>query len=271
MGCITRINRKIAFVVVTSYDYYNREERAICSHLFRLLHERLDEKSSSPLGQFLEKLFTSNLIFRNGSTTFADLRYENISIFCEASIIRDAYHNAKPNVNPYMDSLTRLIMKQEKVNDCRFYSELPERLNNIKLTHPKQIRHKAASENISLAEGESIVYGAMQGMFNAKPDLVITIDNILFVCEAKHTEAFDKEQLKRTWNIAEVWSTLLYKDFGFSEPPIYSVFMLGNEAYAPHIHWATISEIAERTYNANDRTRIAIKAGVELLKRQRQV
>jgi len=26
------------------YDKYNREERAICAHLFRLLHERLDDK-----------------------------------------------------------------------------------------------------------------------------------------------------------------------------------------------------------------------------------
>lgn len=250
-----------------NYDYYNREERAICAHLFRLLHERLDEKSSSPLGQFLEKLFMSNLVLKNGSATFADLRYDNISIFCKASIIRDAYHNAKPNINPYMDDLTRIIMVQENVGSCRLYSQLPERLNNSKLTHPKQIRQKATSENIPLNEGESIVYGAMQGMFNAKPDLVITIDNLLLVCEAKHTESFDKEQLKRTWNIAEVWATLLYKDFGFSEPPIYSVFMLGNETFSPHIHWAAILEIADRTYNTNDRTRIAIKAGVELLKR----
>lgn len=252
----------------THYDYYNREERAICAHLFRLLHECLDKKSSSPLGQFLNKLFTSNLVFRNGSTTFADLHFDNISIFCEASIIRDAYHNAKPNINPYMDDLTRLIMVQENVSNCRLYSQLPELLNNSKLTHPKQIRHKATSENIPLNKGESKVYGAMQGMFNAKPDLVITIDNLLLVCEAKHTESFDKEQLERTWKIAEVWATLLYEGFGFSEPPIYTVFMLGNEKYSPHIHWADISDIAEHTYNANDRSRIAIKAGVELLKRQ---
>ncbi|MBU1667718.1 hypothetical protein KKC13_04810 [bacterium] len=254
---------------MTKYDYYNREERAICAHLFRLLHEKLDYKSESPLGHFIEVLSKSNLTFKNGNSTLTNLRFDNISIFSEASIIRDAYQNAKPDTYPFMDDLTKIIMKQEKVSDCRLYSELPKPLNNGKQTHPKQIRQKATSEGIQLNESESRVYGAMQGMFNAKPDLVITIDNILLVCEAKHTESFDKEQLKRTWNIAEVWATLLYKDIGFSEPPIYTLFKLGGATFKPDINWTSISQIADKTYNENDRTRIAIKAGAELLKRQR--
>lgn len=251
------------------YDYYNREERAICAHLFRLLHEKLNDKSESPLGKFLFRLSSSNLTFANGNSLLTNLQFENTAIFCEVSIIRDAYQNAKPNVNPFMDDLTRLIMKQENVTDCRLYSQLPEPLNNGKLTHPKQIRQKAMAESIQLNESESKVYGAMQGMFNAKPDLVITIDNILLVCEAKHTESFDIEQLKRTLNIAQVWATLLYKDLGFKEPPIYGIFKLGGATFTPHITWTAISEIAEQTYNENDRTRIAIKAGLEILKRQR--
>ena len=95
-----------------------------------------------------------------------------------------------------MDNLTRLIMKQENVTDCRLYSQLPELLNNIKNTHPKQIRQKATANNIVLNEGESKVYGAMQGMFNAKPDLVITIDNLLLVVKQSIQESFDEEQLK---------------------------------------------------------------------------
>lgn len=256
---------------MVGYDYYNREERAICAHLFRLLHERLGDKSESPFGQFLHKLSISisNLEFRNGITSLTNLKFENIAIFCEASIIRDAYQNSKPDINPFMDDLTRLIMKQENVSDCRLYSQLPVPLSDMRMTHPKQIRQKASAESIQLNEGESKVYGAMQGMFNAKPDLVITIDNILLVCEAKHTESFDEQQLDRTWNIAEVWATLLYKDIGFSEPPIFSVFKLGAAIFKPHINWTDISEIAEHTYNESDRTRIAIKSGMELLKRQR--
>lgn len=254
---------------MTKYDYYNREERAICAHLFRLLHERLDDNYESPLGEFLTKLSKTNLTFKNGNSSLTTLKFENTCIYCEASVIRDAYQDQKPNVNSFMDNLTRLIMKQENVTDCRLYSQLPELLNNIKNTHPKQIRQKATANNIVLNEGESKVYGAMQGMFNAKPDLVITIDNLLLVCEAKHTESFDEEQLNRTWNIAEVWATLLYEDFGFKKMPIYTVFKLGGAAFNPHINWTDVSEIADKTYKNNDRTRIAIKAGLELLKRQK--
>lgn len=252
---------------MTTYDYYNREERAICAHLFRLLHEHLDDKKLSPLAKFLNILSGQKLTFNNGNSSLTNFRFDNIALYCEASIIRDAYQNAKPDINPFMDSLTRLIMKQENISECRLFSQLPEQLNNPTKTHPKQIRQKATAIGIQLSENESKVYGAMQGMFNAKPDLVITIDNILLVCEAKHTESFDEEQLKRTWNIAEVWATLLYKDIGFTNPPTYSVFKLGSAAFHPHINWTDISEIAKHTYSENDRTRIAIAAGTELLKR----
>jgi len=250
-----------------NYDYHNREERAICAHLFRLLHERLEDQSLSPLGIFLSKLSSSNLEFKNGKNPLTNLTFKNIAIYCEASLIRDAYQNIKPTINPFMDDLTRLIMKQECITTCRLYSQLPEPLNNSKLTHPKQIRQKAITEGIQLSEDESKIYGAMQGMFNAKPDLVITIDNTLLVCEAKLIEKFDEEQLTRTRNIAEVWAMLLYKDLGFLEPPTYSVFKLGAKNYSPDINWTSILEITTQTYNEYDRTRIAITAGVELLKR----
>jgi hypothetical protein len=252
---------------MSNYDYYNREERAICAHLFRLLHEELKGKRESPLGRFIGELAKKKLELRNGTTSLIDLNYENIGIYCEASMIRDAYQYNKPNIKTFMDSLTQLIMRQENVSICRTYSQLPEPLSNQKLTHPKQIRQKAKAEGVVLSGDESKVFGAMQGMFNAKPDLAITIDNLLLVCEAKHTEPFDEIQLKRTWNIAEVWATLLYKDFGFSQPPVYSVFTLGAGKFDPHINWKDISEIARQTYGENDRSRIAIVAGMELLKR----
>jgi len=250
-----------------NYDYYNREERAICAHLFRLLHERLMDKHSSPLGKFLKILSQSNLEFKNGTADFNTLQFTNVAIYCEASIIRDAYQHEKPDVNGFMDRLTSLIMKQENVKDCRLYSQLPEPLSNISSTHPKQIRQKAESKGIKLTDSESKVFGAMQGMFNAKPDLVITIDNLLLVCEAKHTEKFDDKQLYRTWNIAEVWAELLYEDLGFKERPVYSVFKLGESDFMPHISWTDISTIADETYSEDDRTRIAIKSGLYLLDR----
>ena len=163
------------------YDTYNREERAICAHLFRLLHENFESKLVSPLGQFIIKLSKANLQFKTGETSLLNCKFNDPSIFCEVSIIRDAYQSLKPDVNSFMDNLTQLIMKQENVTDCRLYSQLPEILRDIHKTHPKQIRQKASSLRLTLSESESKVFGALQGMFNAKPDLVIKIDNLLLV------------------------------------------------------------------------------------------
>jgi hypothetical protein len=146
------------------------------------------------------------------------------------------------------------------------YSQLPEVLSNPKLTHPKQIREKAKSEGIQLTQNESQVFGALQGMFNAKPDLVITVDNKLLVFEAKFTEAFDEIQLKRTENIANVWAKLLYNDFGFKMEPECHIIKLGAMKFKPHINWTDILQIAQKTYRENDRSLIVFKNGVELLK-----
>jgi len=146
---------------MTNYDKYNREERAICAHLFRLLHEKnLELKEKSPIGQFLNKL-----ALQNHNINLTNLNYDNIGIFCEVAIIRDAFQNFKPSVNQFMDDLTKLIMQQEKIQECRLYSQLPEVLCNPELTHPKQIREKAKSEGIQLTQNESQVFGALQGMF----------------------------------------------------------------------------------------------------------
>ncbi|GHT21733.1 hypothetical protein AGMMS4957_10910 [Bacteroidia bacterium] len=252
---------------MTNYDFYNREERAICSHLFRLLHEHIEKKADSPLAQFLKIVFEHDIVFKNGHKNFADLNFDRIAIYCEVSLLRDAYQNRKPHINSFMDNLTRLIMNQENIQKCRLFTELPKPLNDIKVTHPNQIIRKANSEHIELSNSENIVYASMQGMFNAKPDLVLIIDDILLVCEAKFTERFDEKQFKRTLNIAEIWSTLLYEDLGFKQPPIYSIFKLGASYFKPEINWTEVIKIAEKTYRENDRTRIAIKAGVELLRK----
>ncbi len=74
---------------------------------------------------------------------------------------------------------------------------------------------------------ERKVYGALQGMFNAKPDLAITINNYLLVFEAKLTLKFNDEQIKRTKNIAQVWAKLLYEDMEFKKEPEFTVLKLG--------------------------------------------
>lgn len=252
---------------MNKYDYYNREERAICTHLFRLLHENINQKLDSPLGHFLKLLFQEKIKFSKGNKILSDLKFENIGIYSEVAIIRDAYQNARPDVNKFMDQLVELVMRQESIDNCRLYSQLENSLSNSNLTHPRQIYQKAKAKNIKLTTEELTVYRAIQGMFNAKPDLVISIDNILLVCEIKYSQRFDENQIQRTEKIAEIWAKLLFEDFGFDDEPVYSVFKLGAKKFNPTISWRQVSIIADETYPENDRTRICIKAGIDLLRR----
>ena len=102
-------------------------------------------------------------------------------------------------------------------------------------------------------------------MFNAKPDLVLTVDNKLIVIEAKFTEKFDEEQLKRTNNITEVWAEILYDEFGFNDRPSYAVVKLGVSTFGADITWKDICSIAQDTYPPDDKSMIAFNLGFELL------
>jgi hypothetical protein len=249
------------------YDAYNREERALCFHLFRLLHEKLTSNpKESGLYRLLEKLATKNLKFKDGDAGIIlnELQFNNMAIYPEVALIRDRFENLKPektDANEFMDGLVTLIKGQEKRPECRLYSELPEILRDYKKTHPKQIKAKAEKERTDLSPDEMWVYGAVQAMFNAKPDLAITIDNYLLVFEAKFTEKFDDDQLIRTWKIAQVWaSDLLFRELGFKKAPMYTVVKLGLKEGDSDITWREIWGIAEKmNFAATDRSYKAFK------------
>lgn len=252
------------------YDEFNREERAICSHLFRLLHEtKAGSYASGGLGQFLNLLHGKfvHLAPTDGVFDPASLTFTNVHIFTEVSLIRDAYFSKKPNINDFMDSLTRQVMSQEGVQECKLFSELPPILRDPSETHPKQIRLKAREKGIELTSDEWKVYGAIQGMFNAKPDLAITVDQFLLVFEAKFTEAFDENQMTRTRNIAEVWSNLLSDSLGFSGSPKRCVVKLGASKFNPDISWGEVHSILPRFYGESDRTSVAFNGALKLLER----
>ncbi len=247
------------------YDLYNREERNLCAHLFRLLHENLNSEEDIPLKQVIRILAQKKITLSNLKAGWESLKFRNPKIYCEVAAIRDAYHNRKSSPHEFMDGLTKLIICQEQKTNCRIYSELDEALQDPKLTHPRQIKQKASELELWLNEEERVVYGALQGMFNAKPDLVICIDNKLIVFEAKFTELFDKEQLERTRKITQVWAELLFKDFGFSEPPEYCIITLGAPYTNPDISWSDILSIARSIYPENDRSVIALKAAMQII------
>ena len=216
-----------------NYNIYNREERNICAHLFRILLEPKDNYYA-----------LSNFTGKNNISNF--------NIFTEVALIRDAYFIRKSScVNKFLDSIVQIIMKQEGVTDCKLYSQLPSELNNPKLTHPKQIKYKG-KKIFTLHEMK--VYGSLQGMFNAKPDLLICLPDEMLIYEAKYTLDFDQDQIRRTNNIAEIWSNIIYSDLGYNSPPPYKILKLGLDKYKPDISWEKVKEIVSHIYNKNDYT-----------------
>jgi len=235
------------------YDAYNREERYLCSHLFRLLHEPKEN-------------------YRALNTLLGWAPAQPVRIFCEVALVRDAYFARKSNKNDgderaadikaFMDGIVRTVMRQERVESCQLYSELPEELREPTRTHPRQIFRKAKAAG-QLDEGELKVYRAIQGMFSAKPDLVICAENQLRVYEAKFTLEFSEPQLDLTRKVAEVWAEHLYADLGFTARPEFEVCKLGLARYDPDVTWEQLSAVADQVYPEDDRTRAALRFAIE--------
>lgn len=240
-----------------NYLTYNREERDLCAHLFRLLLE--DQPRWQPLKDFLDTDFT-------GSPR----------VFCEAALLRDAYHTRKPSQNDnkdivseklehlkaFLNNVCELIATQEEVSDnyTPFCELKPELLLNPRKTHPKQIAYKLKEIGALRKPGDDKVYGALQGMFNAKPDLVICVDNTMYIYEAKYYMPFDVLQLERTKKIGQVWAELLHRDLGFASKPQVEVRMLGLHKHKPQpeasryrfTSWEEVITIALKTWNETD-------------------
>jgi hypothetical protein len=100
--------------------------------------------------------------------------------------------------------------------------------------------------------GDKKVYGSLQAMFNAKPDLVVCYGNQLIVYEAKYTMGFKKDQMAMTGQIAEVWAGLLYEDLEFDAPSEYSVRTLGLDKYSPDVSWERVYAIARKYWDEGD-------------------
>ncbi len=219
---------------IMRYTDYNREERDICAHLFRLLLE--DQPRWQPLCEFL------------GVSQVEDPR-----LFCEVALIRDAYNVRKPNISEFITKICDLIAEQKEIADYTKFTDLfPDKLNDPSETHPRQIRHKMREPGKQITESDDSVYGSLQAMFNAKPDLVICTGQDLYVYEVKFTLGFDQEQLKRTENIVEVWAKELYADLGFHSPPKMHIRTLMLERYKPDMSWEQVYELAKRVWGDDD-------------------
>lgn len=225
-----------------NYISYNREERNLCTHLFRLL--LVEKNNYQILREFLSPIY-----------------FNNFEIFTEVALIRDAYHNFNfQDKIKFVDEIVKIIKLQENIEDCRIYSELDSELNIPSKTHPRQIRQKAKEINYNFNSNENQVYGCLQAYFNAKPDLAIILDDEIVVYEAKLFLDFDKNQLERTNKIAEIWSKLLFKDLNYLKTPKYSVKKLGFEKFNPDISWEKIRDISSKVLPIEDKSLITLNS-----------
>lgn len=216
-----------------NYQTYNREERDICAHLFRLLLH--DQPAWGPLKAFL------------GKTEVEDPR-----VFCEVALIRDAYHERRSDRRGLVSSICDVIARQNSVSDYTRFENLPPELRDPRKTHPKQIAFKLRNDGHIVPVADKTVYGSLQAMFNAKPDLAICEGNNLFVYEAKYTLDFDPVQLERTRQIAEVWQRLLYQDLGFDGRPDLHVKTIGLRKYSPDVSWEDVNDLAVKSWGRED-------------------
>jgi len=252
-----------------AYDAYNREERALCAHLFRLLHEGLATRpAEGPLARVLGRLAERDLQWRGAGLPLPRPLPIGRTIFTEVALIRDAYQDRKRSgaLSAFMDELVAIVKRQQRAEDCPLWSELPRELSDPAKVHPRQILLRAQADGFDLGRDFARVYGAVQGLFNAKPDLVVTTPEHLLVFEAKLTQAFERDQLERTAHLAELWSSpLLRGDLGFEREPSWSVIQLGDARANPELSWQELAGFAVETWPANDRSRIAFEAAVRLL------
>ena len=115
------------------YTLYNREERDLCAHLFRLLMD--DQPKWRPLKYFLG--------VNDFSTAAAQpLEMTGPGIFCEAALIRDAYYARKPDIEDFVHDICEIIAGQNKVDDYTLFRDLPDEMKDPSRTHPRQISYK---------------------------------------------------------------------------------------------------------------------------------
>lgn len=241
------------------YQEYNREERDLCAHLFRLL--LLDQEKWWPLRDFL------------GIGREVDIGQPQV--FCEVALIRDVFHAKKKQdgdgAREFMIKLTELVARKLRVASYTPFGKLlPEDLQDFDKTHPRQILMKLKKQDAPVTEYDEQVYEKIQSLFSAKPDLLVSCSGKFYVYEAKFCLGFTDSQLALTELIAKVWKEMLFNDLGYEQIPDYELRVLGlqenieslNEKNQPAYQgssWEAVRQIAQEFLPENDFSRMAIE------------
>lgn len=232
------------------YDEYNREERALCAHLFRLLHEGLIQyPKDSYLKCIIDRIDKPNLPedVRNAWKCIANSEDElrKARIYCEVALIRDA------------------VCESRKTSSS---------LSEVKNYYNQKLAEKPS------CVGKNKLWPEYEGLLSAKPDLVVAFPNLLLVFEAKVLMPFDNNQIERTKDIVDAWKALkiedtdgqekpLWSDLGVSNNAVSKVLKLGRESQKDiSLTWEDIFEVMkDKNFPKEDRTWIAFEAAMKLL------
>ena len=121
-----------------TYDQINREERAICSHLFRLLHHNLSENTQNPFSKFISILDQK----LKGTNNLAFLKYTNKAIYSEVALIRDYYEDCDTlEKEHFLDNVIKIIDKAYP-NVCSSISDFKKIFEPSNLPHPRSLISK---------------------------------------------------------------------------------------------------------------------------------
>lgn len=237
-----------------------REERHFCNHLFRLLcYKKEDGGEESGLGQFLSLIdLTTKLNVKTVSAA---------EVYTEVAVFRDFYHYHPDRQGFLMalhDAFLPMIRKQYK---GRISNPTPIRglLPRLQGIHPKDF-----SKYLADTEDDTLYYRGFSALFNAKPDFLLICDGLMVWLEVKFWVPFDRKQLRRTQNIADLCSSHLFAPLFRKQPN--RVVKLGTKR---HIHarregdfidWADVAQIAEKLlpHGTDNYTAQALKALVQM-------
>ena len=237
-----------------------REERYFCNHLFRLLcYKKEDGGKDSGLGRFLS--LTNLPININVKTVAA------AEVYTEVAVFRDFYHYHR-NRGEFLTALYEVFlpMIRDQYGD-RIANPTPIRdlLTQLQDIHPKDF-----SRYLADTEDDKLFYREFSALFNAKPDFLLICDGLMVWLEVKFWVPFDRKQLQRTQNIANLCSSDLFAPVFGNQPN--HVAKLGTKR---HIHarcdgdfidWADVALIAEELlpHGTGNYTAQALKVLVEM-------
>ncbi|NIN66661.1 MAG: hypothetical protein GTO63_18635 [Anaerolineae bacterium] len=224
---------------MTDFKTIFREERHFCNHLFRLLcHRKETGGKNSGLGRFLSL-----------ADLGLDISVETVAaaeIYTEVAVFRDFYHS-HPRRQGFLIGLHDSflpMMREEYGGGIARPTPIGKLLPQLQGVHPKDF-----SRYLAHTEDDKLFYREFSALFNAKPDFLLICDGLMIWLEVKVWTSFDRKQLRRTQQIADLCSCDLFAPL-FGKLPN-RVMKLGTRR---HVHarrgghffdWADVARIAE--------------------------